>query len=175
MKSLFSLLERVFSFFSFFFFFFFSFFLFFFFFATPTASGSSWAQNQNKPLLQQWQCWILKLLSHQETPRKGIPAAYGSSWEGVELELQLPVYITATAMPDPCCICKSCSSLQQSWILNPLNEARNQTHILMETGRILNLLSHSENFQKRVFFKVLLQLTVSNKAGKSNNNNIESN
>ena len=39
---------------------------------------------------------------------------------GVELELQLPAYATATAMGNPRCVCR----LQQCWILNPLSEAR---------------------------------------------------
>ena len=34
---------------------------------------------------------------------------------GVELELQLPVYTTAIAVPDPCYICDLCR------ILNPLS------------------------------------------------------
>ena len=29
------------------------------------------------------------------------PAAYGSSWPGIKLKLQLQAYTTATAMPDP--------------------------------------------------------------------------
>ena len=45
---------------------------------------------------------------------------------GVESELQLPAY-TGTATPDPC------YSLQQRQILNPLTEARDQTHILTDT------------------------------------------
>ena len=40
---------------------------------------------------------------------------------------------TAMAMPKFSLICDLCCSLQQHWILNPLNKARDQTHILMET------------------------------------------
>ena len=36
-------------------------------------------------------------------------------------------------------------SLQQHWILNPLSEARDQTHVLMHTSQVLNLLSHNGN------------------------------
>ena len=43
---------------------------------------------------------------HMEVPRLGIQS-----------ELQLPAYITATAMPDPGCICLS---MRQHRILNPL-------------------------------------------------------
>ena len=48
----------------------------------------------------------------------------------VESELQLPAYITATAMRDLSCICKLHCSLQQHQILNPLSKARNWNHIL---------------------------------------------
>ena len=41
---------------------------------------------------------------------------------GVELELQLPAYTTATAMPDLSHIVTY--KLGQLWILNPLSEAR---------------------------------------------------
>ena len=43
---------------------------------------------------------------------------------GVELELQLLAYTTATAAQDPSRICDLCYSLRQCWILNPLSEAR---------------------------------------------------
>ena len=33
---------------------------------------------------------------------------------------------------------------EQCWILNPLSETRDQTHIFMDTSRELNLLSHRE-------------------------------
>ena len=36
-------------------------------------------------------------------------------------------------------------SLWQHWILNPLSEARNRTHILMDTSQVLNPLSHNGN------------------------------
>jgi len=47
---------------------------------------------------------------------------------GVESELQLLAFATATATPDASCIC----DLQQCRILNPLSEARDQTHILID-------------------------------------------
>ena len=43
---------------------------------------------------------------------------------GVELELQLPAYATATATPDLSCVCNLHHSLWQCWILNPLSKAR---------------------------------------------------
>ena len=64
---------------------------------------------------------------------------------GVELELQPPGYATATAMPDPSPVCKLHHNLGQRWILNPLSKARDQTHILMFSSHVLNLLSHNRN------------------------------
>ena len=51
---------------------------------------------------------------------------------GVESELELLAYAIATAMPDPSCICDLCHSSQQHWIFNPLSEAKDRTHILMD-------------------------------------------
>ena len=62
---------------------------------------------------------------------------------GIESELQMPP--VATAMLDPSRICDLCCSSQQWWILNPLREDRDQTHILIDTGQVLNLLSHNGN------------------------------
>ena len=59
-------------------------------------------------------------------------AAYGSSRRGVESELQLLAYTTATATLNLSHIFKLCHSLWQPWILNPLSEARDRTCILME-------------------------------------------
>ena len=71
------------------------------------------------------------------------PAAYGSSRLGVELELQLPAYDTATAVQHPSHIQGLRHSLWQCRILNPLIEARDRTHIIMDTSQVLNLLSHN--------------------------------
>ena len=49
---------------------------------------------------------------------------YGSSWLGVELELQVPAYATTIAIADLSHICKLCHSSRQCQILNPLNKAR---------------------------------------------------
>ena len=50
---------------------------------------------------------------HTEVPRLG-----------VESELELPAYTTATAMQDPSCVCDLHHSSWQPWILTPLSEAR---------------------------------------------------
>ena len=39
-------------------------------------------------------------------------------------------------MPDPSCVCNLHHSLRQWQILNPLSEAKDQTHILMDTSRV---------------------------------------
>jgi len=57
---------------------------------------------------------------HMEVPRLG-----------VELELQLPAYTTATATQDLSCICNPYHSSRQRWILNPLIEVRDRTHNLL--------------------------------------------
>ena len=62
---------------------------------------------------------------HMEIPRLG-----------VELELQLPAYATATAMWDPSCVCYIHRSSRQHQILNPLREATDRTCILMDTSQI---------------------------------------
>ena len=60
------------------------------------------------------------------------PLAYVNSWSRVKSVLQLLAYTTATAMPDPCCICDLYCSLRQCRILNLLSEARDRTHNLTD-------------------------------------------
>ena len=55
---------------------------------------------------------------------------------GVESELQLPAYATAIATQDPSRVCDLHHSSQQHQILDPLSEARDQTHVLMDTSRV---------------------------------------
>ena len=65
---------------------------------------------------------------------------------GFQSELQMPAYATATAMPNPSCVCDLYHRYQQRWILNPLMEARDLTHILMDTSWVCLLpLSHNRN------------------------------
>ena len=55
---------------------------------------------------------------------------------GVELELQPLAYTTATAMPDPSCVCDLQHSSRQLRILNPLREARDRTCVLIDISQI---------------------------------------
>ena len=70
-------------------------------------------------------CFLVPNLRHMEVPRLEVKS-----------ELQLPAYTTATEMSDPtpqpqkCHVCQLHHSSQQCQILNPLSEARDQTHNL---------------------------------------------
>ena len=55
---------------------------------------------------------------------------------GVQQELQLPTYTTATAMQDLSCVFNLHRSSRQCHILNPLSKDRDQTHNLMVSSRI---------------------------------------
>ena len=55
---------------------------------------------------------------------------------GVKLQLQLPIYTTATSTPDMSCVCNLHHSSRQCRILNPLSKARDRTRNLMVPGRI---------------------------------------
>ena len=57
-------------------------------------------------------CFLGLHLQHMEVPRLG-----------VQSELQLPAYTTATAMPDLSLVCDLHHSSWQCWILNPLSKA----------------------------------------------------
>ena len=78
---------------------------------------------------------------------RAAPVAYGGFQAEVKSELQLPAFATATATQDPSQVCDLNHSSWQRWILNPLSKARDLTHILMDTGWVHDLLSHSENSQ----------------------------
>ena len=54
----------------------------------------------------------------------GCPCSIWKFPLGVELELQLLAYMTATATPGPSHVFELHHSFQQSWITNPLSEAR---------------------------------------------------
>ena len=55
---------------------------------------------------------------------------------GVESELQLPAYTTATAMPDLSRIFDLRHSLWQRQILNSQSKARDRTRTLMDSSRV---------------------------------------
>ena len=77
----------------------------------------------------------------------GEPVAYGSSQARGQIGAAAAAHITATAtaMPDLSCICNLHHSSWQHRVLNPLSEARDQTHVLMDTSWACNLLSHNGN------------------------------
>ena len=62
---------------------------------------------------------------HMEVPRPGVKS-----------ELQLPAYTTATATWDLSLVCNLHQNSWQCWIPDPLSEAGNQTHILVDTSQI---------------------------------------
>ena len=67
---------------------------------------------------------------------RSLPATCGGSQVGVESEIQLPAYTTATAMGDLSHICDLHHSSWQRQILNPLSKARDWTCILMDASEI---------------------------------------
>ena len=68
-------------------------------------------------------------MKHMEGPKLGV-------------KLELAAYTIAIATQDLSHICDLHHSSQQGWILNPLNEVRDQTCILMGTSWVLNPLNH---------------------------------
>ena len=62
---------------------------------------------------------------HMEVPRLG-----------VQLELQLPAYTTATAAPDWNHICDLHHGSWLRWILNPLSEVRDRACVIMDTSQL---------------------------------------
>lgn len=79
-------------------------------------------------------CFLGPHLQHMEVP-----------WLGVESELQLQAYATATAMQDPSCVCDLHHRSWQCQILNPQNTAGDWTCNLIDTRCVRSLLSHSGN------------------------------
>ena len=76
---------------------------------------------------------------------------------GVESELQLPAYTTATAMPDTSCVCDLHHSSWQLQILNLLSKARDQIRNLMVPSQIVSTAPQWELLHK---FLILLSFTV---------------
>ena len=69
---------------------------------------------------------------------------------GVEWELQLPSYATATATPDLNQICDPRWSSWQYQILNLLSKARAPTRILMNTRQVLKPTELQQELHKYV-------------------------
>ena len=63
---------------------------------------------------------------------------------GVESELQLSVYTTATATQDPSHICDLHHSSWQCVILDPLSGARDWARLLMDTSQVCSCCTTSE-------------------------------
>ena len=61
-------------------------------------------------------CMLFLVLSFFFFFFRATPAAYGSSWVKCQIGAVAGAYATATAMPDPSCICDLCCSLQQCQI-----------------------------------------------------------
>ena len=67
---------------------------------------------------------------------KAAPVAYGSSLARGLIGAIAAAYTTATTMPDPSRVCDLHHTSRQCWILNPLSEARDRTHNLMDPSQI---------------------------------------
>ena len=80
---------------------------------------------------------------------------------GLGAESEVLAYTTATATWDPSHICNLRHSLWQLRTLNPVSEAKDQTCTLMDTSRVLNLLSHNGN-SLFVFLMKLLNILKEN-------------
>ena len=72
--------------------------------------------------------------AHMEVPRLG-----------VELELQLPAYTTATATWDWAVSVTYHAACGHAGSFNQLSKDRDPNHILMDTAQVLNLQSHNRN------------------------------
>ena len=81
---------------------------------------------------------VIEVFLHFFFPFKAIPTAYGGSQVGVQPELQLPTYstATATATQDLSHICDLHQSSRQSRIPNPLSGAWDGTCNLMVPSQI---------------------------------------
>ena len=98
--------------------------------------------------------WILVVLNFFF---RAALAAHQSSQARGWIRAAAAIYATATATPDPSRICNLYHSSQQCWILNPLREARDRTHILMGTSRVYDLLNHNRNSQQFYFYSPYFQ------------------
>ena len=80
---------------------------------------------------------------------------------GVESELRLLAYTTATATAtwDLSCVCDIYHSSQQLQITDPLSGARDQTLILMDTGRICSTEPQRELHLMNYFLKKIFPIS----------------
>ena len=92
-------------------------------------------------------------LRHMKVPRLGIL--------GVESELQLPTYTTATETQVPSHVWDLQNSSWQCWILNPLSKTRDQTCILVDTSPVHNPLIHNGNSYISIYFNMLILSKIS--------------
>ena len=79
--------------------------------------------------------------------------AYGSSQARGRIGAAA-AYTTTTAPRDLSCICDLHQGWQQCQILNPLNEARDQTFLLKDASQVCYLLSHNGDFLNLFFIRV---------------------
>ena len=84
---------------------------------------------------------------HMEVPRLG-----------VESELQLPAYTTATARSDLSFVFDLCHSSRQHWILNPLSEAQGSNPQPHGSWSDSFLQCHDGNSEKNLFLIPLVYL-----------------
>ena len=76
---------------------------------------------------------------------RAVPTAYGSSQARAQTGAVATGLQRSHSQRDPSCVCDLYHSSQQRQILNSLSEARNRTHILMDTSQNHNPLSHKGN------------------------------
>ena len=100
---------------------------------THSGAGAAWALRQHllwpRPYLLSFFLFFFFCVSFLLFG--ATPAAYGSSQDRGQIGAVAAGHTTATATPDPSCVC----DLHQCWILNPLHKARERTHVLMDASQ----------------------------------------
>ena len=76
---------------------------------------------------------------------------------GVQSELYLPDYATATATLDLSCVCDPHHSSRQCWILNPLSKSRDRT-LHPHRYKSGSLLSHNGNSRRGLVLNAFILL-----------------
>ena len=89
---------------------------------------------------------------------RAAPVVYGSSLASGQIWAAAAAYATATATRDLSLKCNLCWGLQQCQILNPMSEARDRTHILMDASQVLNLQGHGHSGNSH-FLKCFILIT----------------